>query len=74
MVDDEEANLKLLERVLSADGFLFESAADGPSALSIVAERSPDLILLDVYMPGMDGFEVCRRLKACSATRSTGKS
>jgi two-component system, cell cycle response regulator len=64
VVDDLDINVKLLEAKLSAEYFDVLTASDGRSALSIAAAELPDVILLDVMMPRMDGFEVCRRLKA----------
>ena len=64
VVDDVELNVKLLEAKLAGEYFEVLTAADGPSALSIADLELPDIILLDVMMPRMDGFEVCRRLKA----------
>src|ERR1700732_2466005 len=64
VVDDVEANVKLLEAKLSSEYFDVLSAFDGHSALEIADSEVPDIILLDVMMPRMDGFEVCRRLKA----------
>lgn len=64
VVDDIPANIRLLEAKLSAEYFEVLSAEDGPSALEIAASQAPDIILLDIMMPGMDGFEVCERLKA----------
>ncbi|MEO9968958.1 MAG: PleD family two-component system response regulator [Hyphomonadaceae bacterium] len=64
VVDDILANRRLLQAKLEARYFEVIMAADGPSALKMAAEHSPDVILLDVMMPGMDGYEVCRRLKA----------
>jgi two-component system, cell cycle response regulator len=64
VVDDIDINVKLLEAKLSAEYFDVLTACDGRSALAIAAAESPDVILLDVMMPRMDGFEVCRRLKA----------
>jgi two-component system, cell cycle response regulator len=63
IVDDVPANTRLLEAKLSAEYFQVASAKDGFEALSMAHEWQPDLILLDVMMPGMDGFECCRRLK-----------
>ncbi|MEQ8639446.1 MAG: PleD family two-component system response regulator [Alphaproteobacteria bacterium] len=63
VVDDIPANVRLLEAKLQAEYFEVIAAEDGPSALTIVAREMPDIILLDVMMPGMDGFEVCRRIK-----------
>ncbi len=64
VVDDTPANLRLLERLLSRAGFQIRPAADGPSALAAATASPPDLILLDVDMPEMNGYEVCRALKA----------
>jgi two-component system cell cycle response regulator len=63
VVDDIAANVKLLEAKLAAEYFDVLSASNGPDGLKLAAEHKPDIILLDVMMPGMDGFEVCRRLK-----------
>jgi adenylate cyclase len=67
-VDDTPANIKLLDAVLSARGYTVVSATTGAEALGRIAEQPPDLILLDVVMPGMDGYEVCKRLRADLAT------
>ena len=64
VVDDELINRKLLERLLQAEGYLTITAADGPEALAAAALQRPDLILLDVMMPGMNGYEVTARVKA----------
>lgn len=64
VVDDIPANVKLLEAKLTAEYFEVLTASDGPTALEIAATQAPDLILLDVMMPDMDGFEVAQRLKA----------
>ena len=69
VVDDIPANLRLLEAKLSAEYFEVLTANDGPAALEAAANLAPDLILLDVMMPGMDGFEVARRLKDDPKTR-----
>jgi two-component system cell cycle response regulator len=69
VVDDIEANVRLLEAKLNVEYYDVSVAYDGPSALKAAAETHPDIILLDVMMPGMDGFEVCRRLKADATTR-----
>jgi two-component system cell cycle response regulator len=63
VVDDVLPNVKLLEAKLSREYFDVITAYDGPEALERAKETAPDIILLDVMMPGMDGFEVCRRLK-----------
>src|SRR5258706_2497564 len=64
VVDDVELNVKLLEAKLSSEYFQVIPAYNGPTALELADSELPDIILLDVMMPGMDGFEVCRRLKA----------
>src|SRR5262244_272964 len=64
VVDDVEANVKLLEAKLSSEYFDVLSAYNGRRALEIADSELPDVILLDVMMPRMDGFEVCRHLKA----------
>jgi two-component system cell cycle response regulator len=64
IVDDIEANVRLLEARLTAEYFETLSARSGPEALELCATEGADVVLLDVMMPGMDGFEVCRRLKA----------
>jgi two-component system, cell cycle response regulator len=69
VVDDVPANLRLLEARLTAEYFDVVSAASGAEALSICARAECDLVLLDVMMPDMDGFEVCRRLKSNPATQ-----
>ena len=68
IVDDVPANLKLLDAKLTAEYFGVLMASSGPEALEIATSQQPDIILLDVMMPGMDGFEVCRRLKAAPET------
>src|SRR3974377_1097467 len=64
VVDDTPANLRLLSDLLTQHGSRVRPASDGALALKSVAARNPELILLDVNMPAMDGYEVCRRLKA----------
>ncbi|MEZ5875000.1 MAG: PleD family two-component system response regulator [Hyphomicrobiales bacterium] len=64
VVDDVDANVKLLEARLTAEYFEVRTARSGAEALQICTRDGADVILLDVMMPGMDGFEVCRRLKA----------
>jgi len=68
VVDDVPANIKLLEARLSAEYFDVLTAPDGAEALAMCARSECDIILLDVMMPDMDGFEVCRRLKSNPAT------
>jgi two-component system cell cycle response regulator len=69
IVDDVPANLKLLDAKLSAEYFEVLQAASGPEALEVAQKELPDIVLLDVMMPGMDGFEVCRRLRADAHTK-----
>jgi two-component system OmpR family response regulator len=64
IVDDEENLRSMLAAALRHHGFTITSAADGREALRLVAEERPDLVVLDVMMPELDGFEVCRRLRA----------
>jgi PAS domain S-box-containing protein len=68
IVDDEMQNRKLLEALLRPEGYLTLSAANGEEALASIAQRAPDLILLDIMMPGMDGYQVAIILKANPAT------
>jgi signal transduction histidine kinase/DNA-binding response OmpR family regulator len=70
IVDDERANRELLKVMLAPEGFLLLTAASGEEALAIVAHQPPDLILLDVMMPGMDGYEVAGKIKGDPATNS----
>src|SRR6266852_4031606 len=71
IVDDESAARAALEALLRREGFDVRDASDGPSALAECATFRPDLILLDILMPGINGFEVCRRIKATPETRLT---
>jgi adenylate cyclase len=68
VVDDTASNIKLLDAVLTPRGYTVITAQNGHEAISRAADGTPDLILLDVVMPGMDGYEVCRRLRADPAT------
>ena len=68
VVDDVEANVRLLEAKLTLEYYDVLTCQDGATALTIAAAEQPDIILLDVMMPGMDGFETCKRLKADPAT------
>lgn len=69
IVDDEDDNLEILGDLLTFDGYTVQIAKDGETALKRVQESRPDLILLDILMPGIDGFEVCTRLKADELTK-----
>jgi DNA-binding NtrC family response regulator len=68
IVDDVPANLKILRDTLEPEGYRILGASNGESALKIATAALPDIILLDIVMPGMDGFEVCRRLKQDQST------
>jgi len=67
-VDDQPANRRLLEAVLTPRGYHVLPASSGPEALDLLRQREVDLVLLDVVMPGMDGHEVCRRIRADART------
>lgn len=69
IVDDTPANIGVLRNILEGEGYQIFAATSGPLALKVAQQTPPDLILLDVMMPGMDGFETCRQLKACAQTR-----
>ena len=69
IVDDQRQNRQLLEILLSQEGFVLLTAVRGDEALAIVAQQPPDLILLDVMMPGMDGYQVAAKIKGDLATR-----
>jgi adenylate cyclase len=64
VVDDTPANVKLLEDLLAFHGYEVEAATSGEEALAMIHERKPDLLLLDVLMPGMSGYDVCRAVRA----------
>jgi class 3 adenylate cyclase len=68
VVDDTPANVRLLEAILEPAGFSVVSASSGPEALERVVADPPDLVLLDVQMAGMNGYEVCRRIRENEAT------
>jgi CheY-like chemotaxis protein len=70
MVDDKLLNRKLCETLLRHKGYLTLSAANGEQALALIAQSIPDLILLDMMMPGMNGYQVAMHLKSDSATSS----
>ena len=70
LVDDQTFNLQLLQVLLEANGYATVSTKRGAQALVLAAEQRPDIILLDIQMPGMDGFEVARQLKANPNTRN----
>jgi cyclic di-GMP phosphodiesterase len=68
VVEDDAANRALLERLLQRDGYRTSSVADGEEALSTIATLEPDLVVLDVGLPSLDGFEITRRLRADART------
>jgi signal transduction histidine kinase len=71
VVDDDARNRRLLEGYLVGEGYGVRSASDGARALALAFEKAPDIVLLDVMMPGMSGFEVCQKLKRHPGTRLT---
>jgi two-component system response regulator MprA len=68
IVEDDAAVRRMLERSLGAEGFEIAAASDGGTALALAERTAPDLVVLDVSMPGLSGFEVCRRLRAKGLT------
>jgi PAS domain S-box-containing protein len=70
IVDDTPANIDVLRRILNDDGFEISIAMSGEAALSLVEKNRPNLILLDVMMPGINGFETCEKLKANPSTNN----
>ncbi len=70
IVDDEENNRNLLEALLRAKGYESRSASNGAEALEVASEYNPDLVLLDVMMPGINGFQVAEKLKSNPDTKS----
>jgi adenylate cyclase len=68
VVDDLPQNVRLMDAVLSPLGFTVVSAMSGEEALDLLARQLPDIVLLDIMMPGMDGYETCRRIRANPAT------
>ena len=68
VVDDQRSNLELMAGVLKARGYDVLTAADGEAALEQVREAGPDIVVSDILMPGLDGYELCRRLRASPAT------
>lgn len=66
IIEDEERIRQFLQRGLSFDGYRVDAASDGQIGLELARENPPDLVLLDIMLPGMDGLEVCRRIRAAS--------
>src|SRR5260221_10493197 len=71
VADDQHDNRALFVRLLVSEGYEVHTACDGESALAALERHRPDVMLRDVQMPGVDGFEVCRRVKLNPATRLT---
>lgn len=69
IVDDEETNIKLIKAILAPENYNLIIALSGSEALSILASNPPDLVLLDVMMSDMDGFETCRTIKQSNSTK-----
>lgn len=70
VVDDNPAGVDLMRAQLDGEGYSIDSAGDGEQALEKVSETTPDLVILDIMLPKMSGFEVCKRIKGNEATRS----
>ena len=69
IVDDNPVNMKLIRILLSGEGYHVVTAADAKEAVDVLNEVHPSLILMDIQLPGLDGLELTRRLKAAAATR-----
>jgi CheY-like chemotaxis protein len=69
IVDDNATNLKLVAYLMKANGYMVETALDAESALDAIGVNHPDVILMDIQLPGIDGLELTRRLKADPRTR-----
>ena len=70
LIEDEADILEVIEYSLSKEGFEVCTALNGEAGLALIKKENPDLVLLDLMLPGLDGIEICRKLKADSATRS----
>ena len=68
IVDDNKSNLQIIAQVLHKAGYQVIMTRDGPHAIEVAKENPPDIILLDIMMPGMDGFEACRILRTMEQT------
>ena len=71
VVDDDGPTRLITRAILQAEGIQVEEAADGRDAIEIIERVTPDIILLDLVMPGMDGLECCRRVRQHAASRDT---
>ncbi len=67
IIEDDEAILKVLRRSLAYEGYIVDTALDGESGLTTARDRKPDLVILDWMLPGIDGLEVCQRLRAAGS-------
>jgi two-component system sensor histidine kinase/response regulator len=71
VVDDVSANVEFLKTLLTREGYMVVTASNGEQALQMLEHDQPDLVLMDVLMPRLSGFEVCDRIKQNKATRLT---
>lgn len=71
VVDDNSANRELAEALLVSAGYAVVLAESGEEGITALGERAPDLVLLDILMPGLDGFETCKRMKRLAAGKDT---
>jgi len=71
VVDDDADQVKILEHLLANEGYHVLSAYNGVSALSLVHSEKPDVVILDIMMPGMNGYEVCERIKQHEESKHT---
>jgi DNA-binding response OmpR family regulator len=71
VIDDAEPNLRLLHALLTGAGYEVVTAANGTAGLAAASRENPDLVLLDIMMPDLTGYEVCQRLRAAPETRQT---
>lgn len=70
VIDDDPTVTSVLKRGLAYEGYTVDTAAAGAQGLTIARDHTPDLVILDLMLPGIDGFEVCRRLREDPATQS----
>ena len=70
IIEDDQAILKLLQRGLAYEGYTVDTAMDGRTGLILARDHTPDLVVLDWMLPGMDGLDVCHRLRTAARSRS----